>query len=780
MNNNATSTTSIPRPIEFSNTGESQENSWAFLGFIWRRLWLIVLAGVVGLGLGYLHFLQQPAQFQSASQLMVFRQRASIPTVGLQPQAYYEGIHEQLLRSPVIINQAIENHDLRSLPSFRADSNPVGRIVAGLTITARTGQTGDIITFTYSSPAAEECPRVLEAVMDAYRDFLGENQQNSSRELVDLVTTAKDVLDRQIAEVQEQYSQFREQAPLLFLGGEGRNVHETRLQQIESMRSSLQVENFQTLAKIEAIEDALKRGGSREALNLMIGQIREVGGAGTGSWRSVEDQLFPQLLEEQMLLDRFGPDHPKVTTLRRRIELVREHLLGKLRAGEETEPKDFYQVYLDSLREQIRMNEEQLASLGRLFEQESEEARKMDRFQVQDANFRAELARRERMFDAVVARLEEMSVSMDLGNIKTQVINPPGRGHQIAPVLERSLTSAAVLGLLLGVGLAFVIDSLDRRFRNPEDIHSALGLPVVGHIPEIVVKAKKRDQSGESEPAFDNILRVYHQPRGRVAEAYRSVRTALCFSTRGGGNKVIQVTSPHPGDGKTTLAANLAVTLANSEKRTLLIDADFRRPRVDKLLGVARNPGLSEEITGSVELTDAIQPLEIDNLSVLCCGQRPTNPAELVTGSQFQQLIEVLREKFEYVIIDTPPVLAVTDPLAVAPRVDGVLLVIRLGKSARKASQKALEALDSLGATVLGIVVNGVGSGRQYGGYGYSSYGYRYSPYRYRSPYGDGRYGYDYGDYGYTYGDKDSNTDATKKGNSLIRDDGSTREKSKS
>jgi polysaccharide biosynthesis transport protein len=675
--------------------------------------------------------------------------------------------------------------------------NPAGQIIAGLTVQGTVGESGDLIRFSYSSASPEDCPKVLEAVIDAYRDFLGETYQNVNQETADLITQAKDVLDGQISETQRQYQKFRDEAPLLYVGGEGLNVHEARLQQIETMRSELQVANWQAQAKIDAVEAALKRGGSREALNLMIGQLRDAGGtaagSGPGSKGSVEEQLFPLLLEEQMLLEDFGPDHPKVATVRKRIELTREHLLGSLPAsgdgtGQAAEPRDFYQVYLDSLREQIRMNDEQLASMTRLFDQESLAAKAMDKYQIQDGNYRAEIQRKERMFDAVVARLEEISVSKDLGNIKTQLIHPPGTGYQIAPDMKKSLTTAGILGLLAGLGLAFLVDSLDRRFRSPDDIRTELGLPVVGHIPTIPVSAEQRKssrkQEDETDTAISPALRVYHHPRGRIAEAYRAVRTALYFSTRGSEHKVIQVTSPNPGDGKTTLASNLAVSIANSGKRTLLIDADFRRPRVHKVFGLGDGVGLSEVMSGSVELTDAIQETSIEGLFILVCGRRPANPAELLTSSKFQQLVEVLREKYDLVIIDTPPVLAVTDPLAVAPRVDGVLLVIRLGKSARSVAQKALEALDSIGGTVLGVVVNGVGGGSRYGGYGYGSYGYgyKYSYGGYGTRYGGssyryGRYGDGYGyGYGYGYGERDGDGNGNGEKGYVTEDDGRTRQ----
>ncbi|HPM79537.1 MAG TPA: polysaccharide biosynthesis tyrosine autokinase [Candidatus Anammoximicrobium sp.] len=777
MTNDVHSATAA-RQVEFSGPPEQQESGWAFLGFIWRRLWLILLAVVVALGLGYLNFLKQPAVFQSSAQMLVVKLRPSVPipaAPGERTDKGYDTTQETLLRSPVIVGKAVEKHGLGSLPSLRGSGSAVGQIIAGLEVTGTTSTTGDIIRFSYSSNLREDCPKVLDAIIDAYRDFLGETYENVNQETIDLITQAKDVLDRQIGETQKEYQTFREAAPLLYLGGEGKNVHEARLQQIEGIRAELEAQNWRTQAKIDAIEGALKRGGSREALNLMIGHLREADGTDqpgvAGTRMSVEEQMFPLLLEEQMLLEEYGADHPKVQAVRKRIEFTRQHLLGSHPAAGDataTQQKDFYQIYLDSLREQLRLNEEQLASMTRLFDRQSTEAKAIDKYKVRDSDYLASVQRKERMFDAVVARLEEINISKELGSVKTQVIQPPGLGNQTAPDLKKSLTTAAILGLLAGLGLAFVADSLDRRFRSPDDIRNDLGLPVVGHIPVIPVSREQRqarEQQDDADGSLDPVLRVFHHPRGRIAEAYRAVRTALYFSTRGSGHKVLQVTSPNPGDGKTTLASNLAVSIATSGKRTLLVDADFRRPRVHKLFGIQDVAGLSEVMAGSVELADAVQETAIENLSVLVCGRRPANPAELLTSNKFQELIEVLREKYDLVIFDTPPVLAVTDPLAVAPRMDGVLLVIRLAKSARNVTRKAIESLDSLGATVLGVVVNGIGGGSRYGGYGYSSYGYRYGGYGYRYRYGGygynyryghgyGRYGDGYDDYGYGDGDK--------------------------
>ncbi|OHB71777.1 MAG: hypothetical protein A2V70_04480 [Planctomycetes bacterium RBG_13_63_9] len=177
------------------------------------------------------------------------------------------------------------------------------------------------------------------------------------------------------------------------------------------------------------------------------------------------------------------------------------------------------------------------------------------------------------------------------------------------------------------------------------------------------------------------------------------------------------------------------------------MDADFRRPKIHKFFAVDNSKGLSSVISGDAKFLDSVQRTAVEHLSVVPCGPRPRNPAELLTSPRFEQLIDSLRNQYEFVIIDTPPLLAVTDPSTVAPRVDAVLLVMRLTKTARHGMLRAAEILNSLGARVLGVVVNGVGRTSAYG------YGYRYGYGRYRYGYGGYRYGYGYGNgYGYGYG----------------------------
>jgi capsular exopolysaccharide synthesis family protein len=279
-------------------------------------------------------------------------------------------------------------------------------------------------------------------------------------------------------------------------------------------------------------------------------------------------------------------------------------------------------------------------------------------------------------------------------------------------------------------------------------------LPVVGHIPLIDIGKVKTIPGSLITP----VIVTVHKPKSPQAEAYRAVRTALYFNTREKLHQVIQVTSPMPGDGKSTLAVNLAVTIAQSGKSVLLMDADFRRPTLHKVFGLEkRDAGLAPFVSGEVELEDAVQTLpEIPNLSFMACGTRPNNPSELLSSQDFANCLDVFRERYDFVIVDTPPVLAVSDGVAVSARVDGVILTFRIHKRAKPLAMRARDALNNIGANVFGLVVNGVD--QDAGGY-YSQYRYGYSGYRYAYNY---RYGYGYGQYG-TYGSEADENNAINK-----------------
>ena len=834
------------RSAGFSQAPEEQEGGWEFVAFAWRRKWMVLVFALIGLGLGYLFFLRQTPVYQSIARVLIVKEGVKLPIQGVELSPTYDSTHEAVISSQVVLEKAVYSKDapgpardltgLESLKGFfspetlkyldnpspnaepqareaakRALADAAISMLNNLKVKGVGSDTGDILELRYESLVRDECPKVLNAIVEAYEAFLGSTQEDESAEAARLIQDAMNNLTREIDDAVKKYQEFKAKADLVYLGESALNAHERILQQVDMELSQLVLANTRLQAEIATLTRASEQSSGNQELLRLLGdafnlvlerrpESEPVGEktkpvptlkpavAGTAKpepeaavapaapeaapvetaavmTQDAEAELMPLLLEEQTLLGSYGEQHPRVVAIRKRIELTRE-LLARRRAESDARKRpDSLQLHLASLYEQLAINDQIRQQLNDLRNEHHDQAKRLSEQQAQDQSLRSDIERKERLYNAVVTRLEELKLARQgTKKFRVKLIDPPSPAFQVRPDFKVVMAVAGVLGMLVGLGLAYAVEAADRRFRSPDEIRVDLGVPVVGHIPVIPVDERpaKKGEEADSKDRLSAVLRVHHYPRGRIAEAYRAVRTAIYFSQSSERHKVIQVTSPQPGDGKTTLSANLAVSIAHSGKKALLMDCDFRRPRCHTLFGVDSETGLRSVIDGDVEICDAVVPTPVENLWLLPCGPRPDKPSELLTSPRFEQLLDVLRQQYDYIVVDTPPALVVTDPLNVAPRVDCVLLVMRLTKNARAVSHRALEALEDVGGNVTGVVVNGLGGahggygrytyGKYSYGYGYAGYGYRYG---YSYGYG-GRYGYGgYAGYGSEEGDGD-------------------------
>ena len=497
--------------------------------------------------------------------------------------------------------------------------------------------------------------------------------------------------------------------------------------------------------------------------------------------------LFELKLKEKQLLTSFAPSHPALVTVKLQIDAMEEQITEfeasekQLAAELEAQIKEMeaeadrarekaaerlaaqgmpveedpaekrqrdIQIRLLTLEQELKSIDNQLTVITDQYNTERELARGEERDEIMAAGYDRDITRQRELYSTIVARLDELNLVSDLDGRRISSLKSPKKGWQIAPSMSRNLAMGCFLGLLGAAGIAYLFEWSDKSYHSPDEIAEHLKMPVIGHIPAV---RPDMDKVKEKKSQLDPSLCAYFQPKSTFCEAYRAVRTALYFSSQQSENKVIQVTSAVPSDGKSTIAANLAITTAQAGKSVLLVDCDFRRPRVHQLFKISAKKGVAWLVEnmpddrrdlGAGLLGEAVQETEIPNLCVMPCGERPANPSELLSSEKFERMLKLLREKFDLVLIDCPPLLAVTDPSNVAPRVDGVILVIRIRKVVRPMALRASRILETLGANVLGVVVNGVGSREAYG------YGSKY--YRSRSSY----YGGDYyrSGYGYSYG----------------------------
>jgi len=325
----------------------------------------------------------------------------------------------------------------------------------------------------------------------------------------------------------------------------------------------------------------------------------------------------------------------------------------------------------------------------------------------------ARLTQYQTIYSGLVTSYEQVRLAEEQTNTNVVVSEPANvPSIPVSPKTILNILLSLFAGMLLAAGVVFARDTFDDTIKNPEDIRKKFNLPILGVIDS--------HETTEGKPI------ALSEPRSPTAEAFRSLRTNITFMSAANVDaplRRILVTSAMPQDGKTTVASNLAVVLAQGDKKTLLIDADLRRPTVQMQFGLLNRIGLSDLFVRPLDASSSvIQSITVPGLSVITSGGLPPNPSELLTSKMMGQILDRLNQVFDLIVIDSPPVLTVTDAAALAPAMDGVILVVKPGTTKMSAFQQALEQLRGVGAHVLGVVLNEVNPASRKYGYYYNRY----------------------------------------------------------
>lgn len=419
--------------------------------------------------------------------------------------------------------------------------------------------------------------------------------------------------------------------------------------------------------------------------------------------KKMEVVLFTRMSE---LSRKYGRNHPKMVAIESELADL------KKRKGIET------RRVINSLKNKYKLVLVREESLKKALARQKAESLSLNKKAVQFGVLQREAESSRYMYEMLIKRFKETSLTeeMKTGNIRI-IDTAETPQFPVKPRKKRNLLLAVILGLATGFGLALFLEYLDNTIKLPDEIKEDLNIPYLGAVPAF-------SQNGIPHRMPLDLVTI-HSPKSPASESYRGIRTGILFSSADKSPQVIMVTSVSPLEGKTTSAANLSVTLANAESRVLLIDADMRRPRIHKIFEVDRKIGLSSVLVGTESLKDAIVSSPVEGLDILPVGHIPPNPSEIIGSQKMGKLLDALRKKYARIIIDSPPMLAVTDAVVLSQMVDGVLLVIRSGETPRAAIQNSLAQLQTVNAKILGAMLNAVGVGRD------SYYYYQYSHYYY-------------------------------------------------
>ncbi len=436
-------------------------------------------------------------------------------------------------------------------------------------------------------------------------------------------------------------------------------------------------------------------------------------GAGAGAVQGLRSQLASLQANYALEQTTLGPNNPTLVGLRQQIEELKRQLTLEQK-----------RMLVASRENYIIARNSENATASTLNTEEN------NAYKLRDDLVEYTLRQREyesnrALYDALRQRLRTAGVQAGLESLEIDVVDPalPPAGPTLQPKSTIIIISL-IFSLMAGAGLAFLLESLDTGLRSIAEIEQITQLPSLAIIPR--ARKSPTDNLPNLSTAQRNI-NVLTQPKSQFAEAIRSLRTSLLLSTTGGPPKIIVFTSATPSEGKTTTASNLACVLAQGDTSVLLIDADLRRPNVHHRFGLNGKVGVTTLLTGGTLLENTVQRIpEVPNLHILPSGPVPPFPTEMLTSQAFRELLEECSKLYTHIVIDSPPVLSVTDGILLARMANAVALVIRHGKSSKHVVRRARDLLLRAGAPITGIVLNAVdlNAPEYYGYYGYSGYSY--------------------------------------------------------
>ena len=738
---------------------ESDFNLAEYFGMVRRHWKLAAVCCLLGLAGGGIHFAITPPAYQATATLQI--ERRNLTPVGSRDNSWYENYWDmefyptqyELLQSRGLAERVVKALDLMEDPAFNpgrresaagATAEDDEAVLGGLANAIRGGlsvapvRNTRLVRLSYSAPNPEFAAKAANAFAEAFIDMGIEDRFASAGKASTFITSQIETIKQEIQDKETQLEAFRRRTDIVTLDPET-NV---TLQRLEALNTQLMEARKLRIEKESQYREAAS--SSKEALTDSL--------AGSGVVSDQRAQLIALERDYETKLKTYKPDHPSMLSLKAEIEKARQSL------------REVTQEQVDKARgaaaaayQTARRQEDSLLAEYNLLKNEAID---QNSAAVTYTNLTVEIEARRTLLNELLRKQSETEVAVRLQDTRESNVRIIDKalvpGGPFRPSLRKDLSYGLLLGLLFGVGCAVLIEFLDRTVKSPEEIERRLGVPTLAVIQDLTESGKAYGYSAygygygagaeaekprvrptrmapaslverkKGQPAaLGQIELVPHErPRTLISESYRSLRTALLLSSAR-ELKVVAVTSAVAGEGKTATAANLAVVLAQLGRQVLIVDCDLRKPRQHQVFQVSNRVGLVNQLTGSAD-SEVFLPTVVPNLWVTPSGPIPPNPSELLASDRMRDWLKSVRSRFDFVVLDTPPALAVTDATIVGMLVDGVVLTLRSGKVTREEARLCRDRLRQTGIKILGAVLNryrslqaGLGKRYRY----YESYG---------------------------------------------------------
>lgn len=659
-----------------------------------KRKWLALAVLVTVLSAAALYTFTRPQIFRSSAKIQIEPEQNIVPYQDVLDTArdnpLYLQTQAEILKSRRLLSRVVQRLEMAREPeqvqryarwfSTQVETEPI--------------RGTQIVQISFLSPDPEFAAQFTNAIAEEYIVYTFDTKFEATTRATDFLSQELVELKKRVEKSDEALVQYAREHNLVN-AEERNNIVVQKLSDLNQQITRVEAELY--ASQYESIKDATAETLPVSLQTPLMAQLRQ-------RISTLEQDLAS-------LTTQFGPKWPEVVRLQEQKAMTEQQLKVEVAKAIENE-----RIRYEALAAQRNRLAGALQAQNALVNRLEEDS-------IQYNILKREVEANQQLYEGLLQRMKEAGVLAGLRSSHIQIVDPAEvPTNPYLPRVKLNLLLGLMAGLGLGVMAAFAAEFMDKTLKTPRQVEEALGLPSLAVIPvlDTLLEDRKKHllQARTGEAEGTGIVSYLRSLSPLAWESYRALRTALLLSTAGRPPQKIMVTSALPEEGKTTTALHLAISLAQTGARTVLVELDLRRPVLSKIFSVSRSKGMSRYLSSDVELASQVEKTGVPNLFLIPGGPVPPNPPELMGSDRMRASLDVLSEFFTYVVVDSPPILSVTDGLVIAPSMDGIVLVVDGNKTPKNAVIQARGHLDMVGGRVLGALINRVNFNG--GGYGYA------------------------------------------------------------